>query len=633
MAAGRSNFKDVTVTCRAPRAVISFDASADWESRAAIVIAAMGKYWGGSQFILVPHMAGKVNAALLRLASIHDPDHVFEFNFSDDELAKCAGTYKPPTEELRPAVLRMRSAHNSRPPEALMEATSVYRMEMVERRPPSGSVFMTSDHMGPITLLSGMPGGNNDGVYQAVPTECGGSIGLAMAMRAGFVEPPTLPFVMDASFALDPRDFGYALGRNNPTRKILTSTGGLSVANPEPSSVPESWRRTEPGIDKIYFTADILRTSITVVGSTVEDFCLAFALDRMTGHVLWLAGDLLADEENGEQIEFAIFEFLNGAYQRNSDSAITSASWAKEALGQLVEERFRRNFVVATDSVDVKYIAPIGLASGPPCLLACMPSDFGIHLTLPTIEDNVGGINLTQSIPVHVPTSASLAPKGMPFWEVDVTVEATTTPMGRNSPHKMIEGDPSYFGITTARSSQAGISFHAQSQGLILAGQPLRHAIARPKLRFPNLLEWIQARCSPNGHFSSAQPSDAGRRAMVAADLYGGRDQLAEGLQTHGRLFRQFLPPIAKKGMPYPRGPRFLHQGSRRWRVVVPRSDEGPSPGHGYAGNEGRRPSPARHNAQPVHLASWFGPPLPRLSSSQLLRHRCCWSTQPVHTL
>jgi len=291
----RSSYKDVTVTCRAPRAVISFDASADWESRAAIVIAAMGKYWGGSQFILVPHLEGQIHPALLRAAAIHDPDHVFEYNFSEEELEQCASTFIPPQEIVRPAVRQMRRAWSSRPPTSLLDAVSIYRMDTIQNRPPSGSVFMGADSMGTITPLENMPGGHDNGVYQAVPEHCGGSIGLAIAMRAGFVEPPRLPFQMDPTFALSSEDFSFALGSNHPTNAILTSTGGLAVGNPIPANVPISWTRTEPGIGKVYFVPDILRPSIAVVGATVDDFCLAFALQRMTGFAQWFPGDLLAD--------------------------------------------------------------------------------------------------------------------------------------------------------------------------------------------------------------------------------------------------------------------------------------------------------------------------------------------------
>jgi hypothetical protein len=82
---------------------------------------------------------------------------------------------------------------------------------------------------------------------------------------------------------LSSQDFSYALGGNNPTNAILTSTGGLAVGNPIPDDVPVSWTRTQPGIGKVDFVPDILRHSIAVIGSSVEDFCLAFALDRMTG--------------------------------------------------------------------------------------------------------------------------------------------------------------------------------------------------------------------------------------------------------------------------------------------------------------------------------------------------------------
>jgi hypothetical protein len=104
----------------------------------------MGRYWGGSQFIMIPHMGGVVDQALLRAAAIYDPDHIYEYNFSKDELAKCSQEFaKSEPSDPEPH-------YSLRPPPSLLEATSIYRIE-VEARPASGPVSMTAMKMGTMT--------------------------------------------------------------------------------------------------------------------------------------------------------------------------------------------------------------------------------------------------------------------------------------------------------------------------------------------------------------------------------------------------------------------------------------------------------------------------------------------------
>jgi len=558
----RSAFRDVMVACRPQRVAISFDASEDWQTRAAVALAAAGNAWGGSGFILIPHRSGVVHPALLRMARLYDPDYVNEFNFTNEDV-------RP--EGVEQAIMvdengvQTRALIVSRPvrrivtrsPKALVDACSIYRTEVLEDRSPHGVGWMRSKALNNMTPLAAMPGQSREsGVYLTVPARIGGTLGLAMAMRCGFILPPQAPFQTEPTLEVSEDDVGYALGIRTATMAMLQKTGDVAVGGRIPIDTRTGWSTTEVGLTNISFEHPMLRASIVVVGSAADDFCLALALMRMSRFVLWLPLDVV--ETYPAKTDAAIFNFFDDTERRHGKLKVTSTSLSDQEIDDLLGDRFRAANVDAFTPIKIPFIAPEELSLPfPTDILGCVP-DFDDKLTLPTLEDDSGGIDLAQVIPYKIPECAQYAPENRPFWEVDVTIYGATTPLGRNSSHLTSADDPDTRGYTNIRSSQAGLSFTAMSDGLTDSSQPIRQSIARPKLRAPSLLEWIQARCASDGYYSAALPSDAGRRAMIATDLYGDRRQLAEGFQTYYRFFRAFVPPIAKKGQPYPEDDGFF---------------------------------------------------------------------------
>lgn len=385
------------VACRPQRVAISFDASEDWQTRAALVLAAIGNAWGGSGFIAVSHIRGVVHPALLRMARLYDPDYVNEFNFTEEYVGP--ESFEPTVmidedgvETRALVVSRPVRGIVSRPPTALVDACSIYRTEVLEDRSPHGVGWMRSSTLNNMTPLAAMPGQSREnGVYLAVPARIGGTLGLAMAMRCGFIRPPQVPFQTDSTLGVSEDDVGYALGVRTATTAMLQTTGNVAVGGRVAIDTRTGWSTTEVGLTNISFEHPVLRASIVVVGSAADDFCLALALMRMSRFVLRLPLDVF--ETYPDKTDAAIFNFFDDTERRHGKLRVTSISLSAQEIDDVLGDRFRAANVDAFTPIEIPYIAPEEVSLPfPTDILGCVPN-FDDKLTLPTIED--GGLFIT----------------------------------------------------------------------------------------------------------------------------------------------------------------------------------------------------------------------------------------------
>ena len=83
-----------------------------------------------------------------------------------------------------------------------------------------------------------------------------------------------------------------------------------------------------------------------------------------------------------------------------------------------------------------------------------------------------------------------------------------------------------------------------------MSGESLQQATAAaPPLSGP--LEWTVERGRSYASPCVVNVSDAGRRAKVAARLFGGRESLVEDLPQMLNVLREFLPPSNRSSQSY----------------------------------------------------------------------------------
>jgi hypothetical protein len=97
-----------------------------------------------------------------------------------------------------------------------------------------------------------------------------------------------------------------------------------------------------------------------------------------------------------------------------------------------------------------------------------------------------------------------------------------------------------------------GISFKPMNMLFVPGGATLEQSVVRPRLRVPGLRGWIEelaAQIHPN---MGIELSQAGRRAMILARLWGSRAAMAKDLLALNDFLREFRPNGASDSGAYP---------------------------------------------------------------------------------
>jgi hypothetical protein len=99
------------------------------------------------------------------------------------------------------------------------------------------------------------------------------------------------------------------------------------------------------------------------------------------------------------------------------------------------------------------------------------------------------------------------------------------------------------------------------SMDFVPSGATLRQATASVRLRMPSLRTWVEAMVTRHEPEYESRPSDAGRRAMTCARLWGSRSALAGDLALLNGFFCAFDPPTRQRSVAYPDGDGFIVPG------------------------------------------------------------------------
>lgn len=564
-AASAPDFRSVRLGLRAPRAVITFDGGPGWEARAALALYAAAQVWGGSGFILVPEDAGTVSPAILRAVPFYDPDYVLGLCYAADETE----AIKPRKSTDYPVKISSNNGNliAAGQSKAILMASSAYR------RDAGGEIVCPADWISHalirspfLTSWEEFPLPQRPAVL-AAPAGVGGTLGLALAMRCGFAARPELPFAEPgaqsgtgdlaamAQFSM----LGPALDTAPPGLVDFLGGAAGSVA---PQDQPPAWADTEAGLALVQRASTRPRPKyLLVVGSGSADFALALAWDRMFKHAVWLPEAWLTTQPYEQAVRKALFQLTAhsnaGAYELVVTSASMDEAQVRTALGPVwppmpEPEPGTAAGAPAAAGTGIRFESPVAISLRDPLYLACSPEDYDISLALPTVNDGHGGFSFAAEVPVYTPGSDALRGPPRPFWQVDVEVSDAAVPPGRGIPGHVLCAVSGPARADWVRSSHSGVSFVAHSMGFVPGSASLRQAVARPRLRYPGMVDWVteiaRAQVPPVGVENSA----AGYRAHILAQLWGGRARLASDIWQLGDLFREFKASSQKASEAYP---------------------------------------------------------------------------------
>ena len=553
---GTQGYGAARIGLRAPRVAVRVDSEAHWQSGLGLAMWLASGMWGGHGFIYMPHGASGLHPALASILAAYDPDYLVDvlWTFGDAEA-------------LEPGWHARRIKDWPSDPDE-SEAMMAHIADRVVTG-PSGDVG--ADRCSPFYDLPGdrstrvlweqsgdhdlrrvetLLGSGAEPAEFEVPDGLDPHLALALGMRAGYVAKPALPLghVANSTAERLPREYvDYVLSIGQ--RPVAGRLAALSTA----------WGQTRAGLVEIGKFRPLARP-VAVFGSTAADFALAVALDRMFGATVWIPAEWAQDRALHWPLEFALHGLVNLARSSGQVALATTISM-EDTIGEAIEACWPGS-VIGIRGIDGSQPEPVGrpevVAAGSldlqsPKHLACA-GDYDLPFTSPTRADGRGGLEFILPIPVHTPRAEVLRGPARPFWEVDVEVVPQRMPAGRNlRSEAMLAPDEGYQPITL-RSGRDGISFKPMNMLFVSGGATLEQSVVRPRLRVPGLRGWIEELAAQVHSGMGIGLSQAGRRAMILARLWGSRAAMAKDLLALNDFLREFRPNGPSDSDAYPRG-------------------------------------------------------------------------------
>ncbi|MET8066543.1 hypothetical protein [Micromonospora sp. NPDC005313] len=536
----------------APRVVVVFDGGEEWHYWARLALHAATRLWGGRGFLLVPHVGGSVEPALLRAARTYDPDYVVLLNTTIGQQERAApGTVPLPVDgrvvdgEERVRLLQQVSdtqcvdPAGERARQTVAEACSPYRRQehgTIEERLVSLGL---GDAAAPLTPLSAIPH-IAGGPYLSAPPKWGGALGVMVAAQCGIFDEPEVGYtpvldekerqqLLDWLLSDDSRPAG------GPPEALLGHLLTPFRDGDDPHRAGTAFQRTTYGLGQVSFGHRPRNHATFVIGDSAADFAAAHARKLMYGDGWWLPSELSpcgADTE-AERIRLTLQNaaVTKSAYRRGRVTVCTISAGA-EAVAATVEAL--RTPVIALVSFTgatqqqlyEKAVLPGDIdfpSSG--AMSYALEADLDHPVAIPAAADEDGTVTMLSPTPAPDISDSQLRESPELTWQVEIRPESLGAPPGRglDGCHLLAPGSDPY--LTWVRSGRYGTRFESHRYDFVAAGTPRLSRLARPKLRELSLRQW--ADCLAGQQEKSVRLSDAGRRAEVLTTLLGGREQLA----------------------------------------------------------------------------------------------------------
>lgn len=457
-----------------------------------------------------------------------------------------------------------------------------------------------SDHSGgPLTPISALP--IESMMWLHSPPDLEGALGLALAARVGSVgvDPPADKLArsthnLDPSVvSKDAEDIvSYLTGPTDEWAR-LPSWLAHQPAGPELGVVatgkPAAWTRTTRGLTHLAAGPSLRMVRHVVVGDTADDFALHLLLDRLYGNAVWLHSDWapLTEGPWSRAATRALKHLVTrAALGRGYEIAVTSASLDSGALEPLVTASGPLHEGVSDERIpgvdENTEPPPSSKRDRPPRvrlkthvelpergrLHLGVSTDFERRVSLPAQVSAAGRITLTSPLEPVSPSDPDLAQCAALCWQVDVDLQRPRLepkplrmPFGRGfDGHALVPTEDERY-ETWVRSSRSGITFDSRKFDFVPAGAIGDQRLARPRLQRLDLAAWIDGLARQGGRHT--EPSDAGTRADLLADLWGGRAALAQAFSGPFRdLVSKFLRTGDSTSDTYPDNDGVLLPGS-----------------------------------------------------------------------
>ena len=270
--------------------------------------------------------------------------------------------------------------------------------------------------------------------------------------------------------------------------------------------------------------------TVVVVGDTVSDFCMFYALKWLQGRALWLSKWFFQEPEGyGSRISTAVrgaAEIARLEHSQNLSLVTLSLSneEMKEALTKVDSARFS-DWSVESKPINVSLIQSQLHFS----LRSFTAGTIGDISTRMFVEGELPGVFETPR-----PLKINPLNPQQHRWMVDLYFEKYLLPRHPAvAAYVVAEGN-----FLTVRSGKDAVSY--ASTGSFVMGDDMDTNLARPRLRMPTCEKVFEIVFRDCGY--ETQVSDKGAYASQVCDKFGGLDQVGYSLRSSERaLLRKYL--------------------------------------------------------------------------------------------
>lgn len=519
------------MSLRAPRIVVLIPREG-WELHARRGVEALTKIWGGAGGVVVPTDSKGVHSGVARLLKKFDPDYAVPLAVSLSDL-----------EFLRPGLVRLERhgrqlrspakradfiaeierSNSTLSPSLSDEAIKAASDELACFYKKAGE-FRRIHHIHPSEEASRPLSPVSIRAEDQIAVETGDELlDLALAVHRGIPDAPAEKLSVTAG-TLSHSDASAVLAKNGPGRvrgaPFESTREGLT-------SIRNGFLRDE--------------SPVVVLGRAADDMALAMLWDRLVGTGIWLP-------VTGSQTKWhpSIGVNLDHGRRRGHDPIrVTSVSLNESRCRDLVERIWNARWLK-----DPTETGPQWDYVGPDDLDPTGRVDLRMHdrwedrVNVPVELHGDGSAQTQATLPLVTPDPL---PESRREWIVDVVRPNHPVLFGPALVENELYAENSDIDETHVRSSFDGLSFECGRWSWVSAGASRFGQFAQPKLRWPGLLNSLKLVAARSGH--AVQASYAGKIGRITAELWGGRDLLAEDLAgTRRALMTTFVSGTKRNG-------------------------------------------------------------------------------------
>ncbi|MEV0182898.1 hypothetical protein AB0I54_26885 [Streptomyces sp. NPDC050625] len=568
-------YRPVGARLRAPRFVLAYRPMADWVYMARCAVMQLSRVWGGSGAVILP-VSGETEQAtthsgLLPSLRNYDPDHVAGLVPSLEDAARMDPTvrgrmvaqYAIPDESGDTTWNRLSSLSLPMPRwEGLAGQLDSWcspfkgvrqnkqRFEAHDVR----NLGQEHDSRGSLATVSVPPDGRMltldlSGVDPMIALMVETRLGSADAVARPDenimelpVEDEDLPALIHLAVTGKSRATGWDLGSRfravaeGDSPQELTSDEFLAAS---PLAHAGRWTTQlssyPPG------------PAVCVVGETAEDHALAMLCDRLFGLGAWIPTRMLADDSPYQRVIKNALHILQTLHDDGDlPVLVTSVSEPHEVLEALADD-LNRPFAGMTMQVDdgspvplgirkAQAVSPSAVAEHDAMSLLADPASYQLRQSAPTGQE-AGGISILA--PLQLPEAEAATHIGTELhWYVDVWLPRHTLPARTALSSSCLTQETGGLPDAVVRAARHSVTFISANMGF--ATPDARHA--RPLLHFPSADKLFEELARARG--ATVERSDAGRRAAIAAEMWGSPEALAADLTGPVRkVLNSFLAP------------------------------------------------------------------------------------------